>query len=549
MKRNFTLIFIGLILFCGFALAKYELNPTDKLRMAEMAISQLYVDSIDEEKLVEDAITGMLEKLDPHSSYSTPEETKELTEPLQGNFSGIGITFNMTEDTLYVIQTVSGGPAEKVGLVAGDRIIAVNDTSIAGQKMKTSDIMKRLRGPKGTKVDVTVLRSRDTIPFRITRDDIPIFSVDAAYMVDPTTGYIRLNKFAAETPEEMRKALKDLKKQGMQNLILDLTDNGGGYLQASVELLGEFLKPGSLAVYTEGLNSPRYDNHAYPDKKEPLFGDGRLVVMLNQYSASASEITAGAIQDWDRGLVVGRRSFGKGLVQRPIPFPDGSMMRLTVAHYYTPTGRDIQKPYEKGDRNAYDKDIAERFDNGELMHADSLKYNDSLKVQTLVNHRDIYGGGGIYPDSFVPLDTMDYTKYYRNIMAKGILNKYVIHYVDSHRKELKKQYKTDDLYVKNFEVTPEMLNAVKEMGDADGVEFNEEEFRRSTPLFKTIIKALIGRDVYDNATYFKVYNRYDPVFKEAVRLIGSDDYPLLLGPGPVILGKSSIEEPSESPQQ
>ena len=542
MKKNITLIFIGMMIFAGFALANSGIDPSNKLRMAELAISQLYVDSIDEDKLVEDAIVGMLEKLDPHSSYSTPEETKELTEPLQGNFSGIGITFNMTEDTLYVIQTVSGGPAEKVGLRAGDRIIAVNDTSIAGQKMKTNDIMKRLRGPKGTKVDVTVLRSPDTIPFRITRDEIPIYSVDAAYMIDDKTGYIRLNKFAAETPEEMRKALKDLKKEGMENLILDLTDNGGGYLQAAVEMLGEFLDPGSLAVYTEGLNSPRYDNHAYPNGRNPLFNDGRLVVMLNQYSASASEITAGAIQDWDRGLVVGRRSFGKGLVQRPIPFPDGSMIRLTVAHYYTPTGRDIQKPYEKGDRNSYDKDIADRFDNGELMHADSLKYNDSLKVQTLKNHRDIYGGGGIYPDSFVPLDTMDYTKYYRNIMAKGLLNKFVIHYVDSHRKEIKKEYKTDDLFVKNFEVTPEMLNTIKEMGDADEVEFSEEEFQRSAPLFKTIIKALIGRDIYDNATYYKVYNQYDPVFKEAVRLIGSDDYPLLLGPGPVIIDKSSIHD-------
>lgn len=540
MKKGLISIFAAATVFAGIALAKaYE--PSDKLRFAEMAISQMYVDTINEDKLVEDAIRGMLENLDPHSAYSTPEETKELNEPLQGNFSGIGISFNMAEDTLYVIQTVAGGPSERVGILAGDRIISVNDTSIAGQKMKNSDIMKRLRGPKGTIVDVTVLRGHETIPFRITRDDIPIYSVDAAYMVDASTGYIRLNKFAQDTPDEIRKALKDLKAQGMENLILDLTDNGGGYLQASVEMLGEFLNPGSLAVYTEGLNSPRNNNYAFPGSKTPLFGDGRLVLMLNQYSASASEIAAGAIQDWDRGLVVGRRSFGKGLVQRPIPFADGSMIRLTVAHYYTPTGRDIQKPYAKGDKNAYDKDMETRYESGELMHADSIKYNDSLKVKTIKNKRDIYGGGGIYPDKFVPLDTMEYTKYYRNIMAKGIFNRYVIKYIDSHRKEILAKYKTDYDFVKNFKVTPEMLAAIKEMGEADGVEFNEEEFQRSKPLMEMIVKSLIGRDVYDNATYFKVYNEHDPIFREAVKLINSDDYPLLLEPGPVIINKSSIE--------
>lgn len=547
MKKNVTLAFLALLIFSGVSLAidlpfnlnnlarkKGSIEPSSKLRMAETAIAQFYVDSIDEEKLVEDAIRGMIENLDPHSSYTNAEETKELNEPLQGNFSGIGITFNMNQDTLYVIQTVSGGPSEKVGILAGDRIIAVNDTAIAGQNMKNSEIMKRLRGPKGTRVDVTVLRGKEEIPFSIIRDDIPIYSVDAAYMVDNKTGYIRLNKFASETPAEVRKALTDLKKQGMENLILDLTDNGGGYLQASVDLLGEFLDPGSLAVYTEGLNSPRSNNYARPHGKEPLFNDGRLVVMLNQYSASASEITAGAIQDWDRGLVVGRRTFGKGLVQRPIPFPDGSMIRLTVAHYYTPTGRDIQKPYEKGDVKKYNHDIVDRFESGELMHADSLKYNDSLKVKTINLGRDIYGGGGIYPDSFVALDTMENTRYYRNVMAKGLINRYVISYVDEYRKELQKKYKNDDAFAKDFEVTPEMLGKLKEMAEAEGVEYNQEEFDRSEPLFKTVIKALIGRDIYGNETYYKIFNMHNPIFKEAVRLIGSDDYPLLLGPGPVV---------------
>lgn len=527
---------MGALFAIGLMAKGFSINlgmPQQKLILAEQAISQLYVDSVDENKLAEDAIRGMLEKLDPHSQYSSPEETKELNEPLQGNFSGIGITFNMNRDTLYVIQTVSGGPSERVGLLAGDRIIAVNDTAIAGVKMKNSDIMKRLRGPKGTNVEVTVLRfqdgATDTIPFRITRDEIPIYSVDAAYMVDPQTGYIRLNKFSANTHEEVVTALKDLKKKGMKQLILDLTDNGGGYLQAAIDLLGELLEPDKLAVYTEGLKSPRYNAYSRPSQlRGPLFKDGRLVIMTNQYSASASEITAGAVQDWDRGIIVGRRSFGKGLVQRPVPLPDGSLIRLTVAHYYTPTGRDIQKPYEKGHEDAYRKDIENRFNNGELMHADSIHLPDSLKKLTLRLNRPVYGGGGIMPDEFVPLDTTEFTKYYRNVMAKGLINRFVISYVDKHRKEIKKQFRTDDDFVAGFKVTPEMLNELKELADKEKVEFNEEEFKRSQPLFDMNIKGLIGRDIYDNATYFKVYNTHDPIFQKALKIINSQDYTTIL---------------------
>ncbi len=534
MKKS--LIYLGaltLLTASGIARAQF-INQNQKLRMAEAAISQFYVDTVNEEKLVEDAIKGMLEGLDPHSQYSNPEETRELNEPLTGNFSGIGITFNMNQDTLYVIQTVSGGPSERVGILAGDRIIAVNDTVIAGVKMKNSDIMKKLRGPKGTDVDVKVVRQsggkKENIDFTITRADIPIYSVDAAYMVDPKTGYIRINRFAAETAKEVRNALTDLKKQGMDRLILDLVDNGGGYLNASVDLLGELLEPNKLAVYTQGNNSSRQDNKTSPAGLKPLFADGRLVVMANQYSASASEITSGAIQDWDRGLVVGRRTFGKGLVQRPVPFPDGSMIRLTVAHYYTPSGRDIQKPYKKGDMESYQEDILDRYNRGELMHADSIKYIDSLKVKTLKFKRPIYGGGGISPDKFVPLDTTEFTKYYRNVVAKGLINRYAIAYVDKNRKEIKKLYKTDDDFVKGFDVTPEMLSKLYDMATAEGVEYDAEQARTSTPLFSMIIKALIGRDTYDNSTYFKVYNLHDPIFNEALRLINSKEYDDLLSP-------------------
>ena len=533
MRKPLILLGAGALLCAaGLANAQSYINQNQKLRMAEAAISQFYVDTVNENKLVEDAIKAMLEGLDPHSQYSNPEETRELNEPLTGNFSGIGISFNMNQDTLYVIQTVSGGPSERVGILAGDRIIEVNDTVIAGVGMKNNQIMKRLRGPKGTDVDVKVLRQQggkpEEINFTITRADIPIYSVDAAYMVDPKTGYIRINRFAAETAKEVANAISDLKKQGMDRLILDLVDNGGGYLNAAVDMLGELIEPDKLVVYTEGTNSSRQNHTTRPSGKKPLFSDGRLVVMTNQYSASASEITSGAIQDWDRGLVVGRRTFGKGLVQRPIPFPDGSMIRLTVAHYYTPTGRDIQKPYTKGDQKAYHEDMLERFNHGELMHADSIKYIDSLKVETLKLHRPIYGGGGIYPDKFVPLDTTEFTQYYRNVVAKGLINRYVINYVDKNRADIKRKFKNDDAFVKGFAVTPAMLAELDESAKKEGIEYNAEEAATSAPLFSMIIKALIGRDIYDNATYFKVYNLHDPIFREALELINSSEYDRLL---------------------
>ncbi|MBD5290565.1 MAG: S41 family peptidase [Bacteroides sp.] len=534
MKRNILLSLSLLMLALIFAASRAQVPASQKLRAAEQAIAQLYVDTVNEDRLVEDAIKGMLEGLDPHSSYSNAEETRELNEPLQGNFSGIGISFNMTSDTLYVIQTIPGGPSERVGLLAGDRILKVNDTIIAGVKMRNSDIMKRLRGPKGSTVDIRVMRrsagKTDSIDFRITRDDIPIHSVDAAYMVNDSTGYIRVNKFAADTRSEVEEAMISLLGQGMRNLILDLTDNGGGYLNAAVEILGELLEPGRMTVYTEGRNSPRTEMPARPRGIKPLFGDGRLVVMANQYSASAAEITAGAIQDWDRGVVVGRRTFGKGLVQRPLPFPDGSMIRLTVAHYYTPTGRDIQKPYTKGDQKSYAHDIIDRLNRGELMHADSIRVVDSLRVNTLRLNRPIYGGGGITPDFFVAIDTTDYTPYYRNVMAKGAINKYVIGYVDENRKAIRKLYPTDGDYVKKFTVSDNMLDDLYKIAAAEGVDPDSEQAEKSAPLFKTIIKALIGRDVYESATYFKVWNRYDPIFREALRVIESDDYNRTLSP-------------------
>jgi carboxyl-terminal processing protease len=474
-----------------------------KLLNAEYAIASLYVDSVDEDKLIEDAIKGMLESLDPHSSYTDAKETKELEEPLQGEFSGVGIQFNMNQDTLYVIQTVPGGPSERVGVLAGDRIIYVNDTIIAGVKMKNSDIQKRLRGKKGTNVTIKVKRPgvKELITFRITRDNIPVHSIDASYMLDEQTGYLRISRFGAKTHEEMMDALKELKKQGMTQLIMDLSDNGGGYLNAAIDMCNEFLDRGQLMVYTEGDNSPRTEANANGWGE---YKDLHMVVIVNQYSASAAEIFAGAMQDWDRAVIVGRRTFGKGLVQRPFKFDDGSMMRLTVARYYTPSGRCIQKPYNRGDKKAYENELLDRYNEGEYYSLDSIQFNDSLRYTTRLNGRTIYGGGGVMPDIFVPVDTSEYSTYYRDLSARGIINRYAIRYVDKNRKSISSRYKTIKDYDNNFVVTDEMMRDFIAMGEQDSIKFDEEKYRTSEQLLKDIIKGMIARDVYGDPGAYNI---------------------------------------------
>ena len=491
----------------------------NKLLHAEYAINSLYVDSVDEDKLVEYAIVGMLQKLDPHSSYTDAKETKDMEEPLQGEFSGIGIQFNMKQDTLYVIQTIPGGPSERVGILAGDRIVLVNDTLIAGVKMKRTDIMKRLRGKKGTKVTVKVRRgsSPDLITFRITRDKIPLHSVDASYMLDNKTGYVRISNFGAKTHDEMMDALAALSKQGMQQVVIDLTDNGGGYLNAAIDMCNEFLDRGQLIVYTEGLKSPRSEANAMGNGK---YKDLPMVVMVNQYSASAAEIFSGAMHYWDRAVVVGRRTFGKGLVQRPIRFDDGSMMRLTVARYHTPSGRCIQKPYTKGDKKAYEEDLLERSKSGEYYCLDSIHFNDSLRYTTLKHQRPIYGGGGIMPDIFVPVDTSEYSTYYRDMVAKGIVNQYVINYVDSHRKQLKSNYTTLEDFDARFELSDDDIKRFVEAGEKDNVKYDEQKFRTSERVFRTMIKGLIARDVYaDPSAYTRIVNRRNPDLDAALKVL------------------------------
>ncbi len=492
-----------------------------KLLMVENIVNNLYVDNVDEEKIVENAVRGILENLDPHSSYSTKEETTSSQETMQGSFSGIGIQFNMQKDTLYVVQTIAGGPSEKVGILPGDRFIAVDDSIIAGRKLKNTDIMKRLRGPKGTKVNIKVKRgsNAELLEFRITRDDIPLNSIDAVYMADEKTGYIRLSRFAATSYKEFKDAITKLKKQGMQQLILDLTDNGGGYMQIAAQIANEMLNRGNLIVYTQGRKSPRQNLNA---DGSGTFRTQKVVVMINQFSASASEILSGAVQDWDRGVVVGRRSFGKGLVQREFLLPDSSSFRLTIARYYTPSGRNIQKPYVKGDREDYDKDIIDRYNHGELQSADSIHFADSLKHTTLRLHRTVYGGGGIMPDVFVPLDTTQYTDYHRRLVAKGIIPQFALRYVDKNRADLKAQYPDAQKFIKEFTVTDEMLNNLVDAGKAEKVDFDKSQFAKSKEMLRTFVKAAIANDLFSTGAYFQIVNEQNDIYKEALSIINDD---------------------------
>ncbi len=524
MNKTLLLIAAFLISLCAQA-QKFNINneALHKLQVAETAITNLYVDSVNEGKLVEDAIRGMLKDLDPHSSYTTVKETKDLTEPLQGSFEGVGIQFNISQDTLLVIQTVANGPSEKAGILPGDRIVGVDDTIIAGVKMSREDIMRRLRGKKGTKVDLKVVRRgiADTLTFKVKRDKIPITTIDASYMLTPEIGYIKVGSFGMTTHDEFLKSVDSLKRRGMKDLIIDLQEDGGGYLQSAVQIANEFLQKDDLIVYTEGRSTPRQDFLA--NGKGGLLNE-KVVVLVNEYSASASEILAGAIQDQDRGLIVGRRSFGKGLVQRPIEFNDGSMIRLTVAHYYTPSGRCIQKPYEKGSVDDYSQDIEKRFRHGELYSADSIQFPDSLRYCTLREHRPGYGGGGIMPDYFVPLDTTQYTYYHRQLAARGIIIGETLKYTDQNRKALKKEYGTINDFEEYFEVPESLLNNVFAEGDSMKVKLRDEEERQATlPMLKLQLKALVARDLWDMNEYFKIINTANHVVQKAVAVLKEEE--------------------------
>lgn len=489
--------------------------------MVHVAVTELYVDTVNQGKLTEAAIRGILNSLDPHSSYSDAKETKAINEPLQGNFEGIGVQFNMLEDTLVVIQTIRKGPSEKVGILAGDRIVKVNDQIIAGVKMERDSIMRVLRGPKGTVVKLGIIRRGvpDMIWFNVTRDKIPMNTLDAAYIIRPGVGYIHLDRFGATSGAEVKEAIEKLKGQGMKDLIFDLESNGGGYLGAAVEVANQFLNAGDLIVYTEGRATPKEQLKA---QGGGLFRKGKLIVLVDEFTASAAEIVSGAVQDYDRGTIVGRRTFGKGLVQRPIPLLDGSMIRLTVAHYYTPSGRCIQKPYTKGRKSEYEEDFENRFKHGELISIDSIRLDSTKVYHTLNKRRPVYGGGGIMPDVFVPLDTTTYTKYYMALRRGNYINDQSLCYIDRHRADLKAKYKDIKAFIKNYEVPAELTDTIVAVAGRKGVKPKDDaELQKTLKDLRFTLKSLIIYDIWDRNEYFQFINSRSDIVKKALEILGT----------------------------
>lgn len=513
----FTLVFL---MTCATTRADvYE--DTKAFGRTLMAIESLYVDTVDTGYLTETAIKALLKELDPHTTYLNADEVQAMQENLGGNFEGIGVRYQMENDTLLVINTVQGGPSEKVGILAGDRIIMVGDSTIAGMKYSTREIQRRLRGPKGSHVNVGIMRQgeKELLWFNVERDKIPVYSIDASYMATPQVGYIKVSRFAQTTAQEVEKAMKQLTAQGMKDVIIDLQGNGGGFLNAAVEMAELFLPAGQVVVYTEGRIEARRE---YKTRSSHNVFSGRVVVIMDEQSASAAEIFAGCIQDLDRGLVVGRRSFGKGLVQRPIDLPNGGMIRLTIAHYFTPSGRCIQKPYTKGDKKSYDEDILHRLNSGEMISADSIHFSDSLRYKT-AGGRNVYGGGGIMPDLFVPLDTTQMTRAHRAVIAKGSLNRFIISHFKTNQAKLKKQYPTLDAFMAgNYEVNDEMINALIVQARADSVQSDSLETLLTNDLFRLQVKAYLANDLYENGAYSRVMNQMIPSYKESLDLICDD---------------------------
>lgn len=481
MKKQLFIVLI-LSLLSTAAMAQNKNYQTCKTKMDQLinSINAMYVDTVDFDPMVDKAISAMLKELDPHTAYIQKKDVQAMTEPLQGTFDGIGVTFQLIKDTINVMEVIINGPSEKVGLLAGDKIVKVDDTLACGDKITNDWVRKHLRGDKGSKVKVSVKRGRnpELIDFVITRGAIPMYSINVSFMADETTGYVKLERFAATSTKELTDALKKLKAQGMQDLILDLRGNGGGYLNVAFEICDQFIAGKKIIVYTDNF---RKTGEKYYSEKEGLFEEGKLIVLVDENSASASEITSGCIQDWDRGLVIGRRTFGKGLVQKPLRLIDQSEVRLTISHYYTPTGRCIQKPYNDG-LDAYYKDLQTRANNGELYTADKIKFPDSLKYKT-PHGRTVYGGGGIMPDIFIPLDTTRYSTLYNEIVRKGIFGNFVVNYLENNRDNMKKQYPTFEDFEKNFKISDsfykEFMDFAKKEGVSDSAAFKFSNYAES----------------------------------------------------------------------
>jgi carboxyl-terminal processing protease len=486
-------------------------KDVQKFRDVLTQIQTEYVDTVNTNNLVDDAIQHMLNKLDPHSAYIPATDRIAANEDLRGNFDGIGVEFNIFHDTIVVVSALSGGPSEALGIQSGDKIIKVDDKNLAGIGVTSPDVMKALKGPKGTEVKVTVLRRDQEIDYKIIRDKIPQYSVDVAYMVDSEIGYIKVNRFAATTYDEFHQALSKLKEKGMKKLVLDLQSNPGGYMNMAIDMADDFLSTGKKIVFTHGKEK-KYDSEALSTSKGS-FENGDLIVLVNEGSASASEILAGALQDNDRALIVGRRSFGKGLVQSPFDLSDGSELRLTISRYYTPTGRSIQKPYEDGDE--YSRDIISRYNHGEFFHADSIRFNDTLKYTT-PKGRTVYGGGGIMPDYFVPLDTTLTSHYLNELYTSTSIQEYTFAYGEMHKEELLE--KGFDHFLNKFVVTDQMLSDLVKVGERNKVRPDNKELTKKEKLFKVHLKAQIARKLWSNEGFFPVMNETNEIFLQALKL-------------------------------
>tara|TARA_B100000508_G_scaffold141091_1_gene146303 strand:- start:29001 stop:30584 length:1584 start_codon:yes stop_codon:yes gene_type:complete len=519
MKNTLTIIFSVVLIGSIFS----QEDP-DMRRMYEVYtyIDRMYVDEVPNKEISEAAIVSMLEELDPHSTYIPAEEVQQANERINGSFVGVGIRFNILRDTLLVVNPIPGGPSEKIGIQAGDKIIKIDDEVVAGVGLRNSGVRERLLGEKGTKVKVEIDRGeKELLEFTVTRDKIPVHSVVSAYMVDKTTGYLKLTNFSRTTEEEVRDAIKELKKEGMKDLIFDLQGNGGGLLYGAKHVADEFLSGDKLIVYSEGRRQPKSVLKA---ERKGNFEKGRLVMLIDESSASASEILSGAIQDWDRGMIVGRRSFGKGLVQRPIELSDGAQLRLTIARYYTPSGRFIQKPYD--DLDDYRRDYIERYENGEMMHRDSIDLPDSLVHKTLVKERNVYGGGGIMPDIFVPLDTLEYSEFYKKLSRSGVINRFSLDYANDNRDDILNDYKNVQAFKEDFETDEDFMNeffgyAVK----ADtNLTFVEEDYNISKDLLQIRLKASIAQNIWDYSAFYQIFNVKNEIFMKAYQSLKDGRY-------------------------
>ena len=497
--------------------SKAQMNA-QKLATTLYLIENFYVDTANTDKVTEDAIVAALKELDPHSAYISKKDVEKANEPLVGSFEGIGVTYQLIRDTITVISPTAGGPSEKVGIMAGDQFIQIDGEDAFGKKIDNEYVQKRLRGKKGTKVTVSVKRGNDPelLDFEIIRDKIPLNSINASYMLSDAIGYIKLDRFAQESTQEFKEAFAKLQAEGMESLIFDLRGNTGGYLNTAIELVDQFLTEDQLIVFTEGIHSPRQE---WKSTKSGLYTIGKLVVLIDEGSASASEILSGAIQDHDRGVVIGRRSFGKGLVQRPFNLPDGAVIRLTTSRYHTPSGRCIQRPYENGVED-YAKEMTKRLEHGEYYHADSIHFPDSLKYKT-DGGRTVYGGGGIMPDLFIPVDTSYNSKLYTNLVRKGALNRFTTDYGLKHRDEIKTQYGDFEHFNKDFIVGKDLVEGLKKVAEEAKVEWSDEQFVHSEKFLLLQIKALIARNVWETQQYYQVMALVDPGIKQALEVLSN----------------------------